>query len=215
MDRFEGKVALVTGAASGIGRAVARRLASEGASVACLDLDADGAHTTAAGVAEEGQTATWVGCDVTDELSVAAAVQDAIDAHGHLDVVCNVAGIGTFAISHDAPVAEWEHIVAVNLTGTYIVCRATIPHLMDAADGVIVNTASNAGLQGVPYAAAYCASKGGVVQLTRSLAAEYLKVGPGSWPSRRAGSRRPSTTPSSSRRRPTPSRSASWSPPAA
>jgi len=178
MNRFEGKVALVTGAASGIGQAVAVRLAAEGAAVACLDVNSDGAHETASRVAEADGTATWSGCDITDESSVATAVAATVDAHGKLDIVCNVAGIGTFAVSHEAPVDEWERILAVNLTGTYLVCRATVPHLMDSDDGVIVNTASNAGLQGVPYAAAYCASKGGVVQLTRALAAEYLKDGP-------------------------------------
>ena len=170
--RYDDKVVLVTGAASGIGRAVAQRLAAEGGSVACLDLVIDGATETVDTIAAEGGTAMAIECDVTGESSVAAAVATAIDEYGRLDVVCNVAGIGGMAKSHEETLDQWDRILSVNLTGTFLVCRETIPALLETG-GVLVNTASTAGLMGHPWSAAYCASKGGVVQLTRALAYEY------------------------------------------
>jgi NAD(P)-dependent dehydrogenase (short-subunit alcohol dehydrogenase family) len=172
MRRFDDKVVLVTGAASGIGRAVARRLGAEGGSVACLDLAVDGATKTADAIVSGGGAATAIECNVTDEASVVAAVAAAIDAYGRLDVVCNVAGIGGMAKSHEETLDQWDRILGVNLTGTFLVCRETIPALLESG-GVLVNTASTAGLMGHPWSAAYCASKGGVVQLTRALAYEY------------------------------------------
>lgn len=170
--RYEDKVVLVTGAASGIGQAVARRLGAEGGSVACLDLAIDGAVATAESIADNGGTATAIECNVTDEGSVASAVSATLDEYGRLDVVCNVAGVGGMAKSHEETLDQWDRILAVNLTGTFLVCRETIPALLESG-GVIVNTASTAGLMGHPWSAAYCASKGGVVQLTRALAYEY------------------------------------------
>jgi NAD(P)-dependent dehydrogenase (short-subunit alcohol dehydrogenase family) len=170
--RYADKVALVTGAASGIGRAVAERLGAEGGSIACVDLAADGAVETADGIGAAGGTATALACNVTDERSVADAVAATLDAYGRLDVVCNVAGVGGMARSHEETLEQWDRILAVNLTGTFLMCRETIPSLLDSG-GVLVNTASTAGLMGHPWSAAYCASKGGVVQLTRALAYEY------------------------------------------
>lgn len=170
--RYEDKVVLVTGAASGIGRAVAQRLGAEGGAVACLDLDIDGATETAEAIGAESGTATAMECDVADETSVVSAVAAAIEKFGRLDVVCNVAGIGGMAKSHEETLDQWDRILSVNLTGTFLVCRETIPALLETG-GVIVNTASTAGLMGHPWSAAYCASKGGVVQLTRALAYEY------------------------------------------
>jgi NAD(P)-dependent dehydrogenase (short-subunit alcohol dehydrogenase family) len=171
--RFEGKVALVTGAGSGLGQATARRLAEEGASVACLDIDADAAKATAAAI---GDAARPIACNVTDETSVDDAVAEAVAELGRLQLVCNIAGIGGSAHTHEETLDRWNRILAVNLTGTFLVCRATLPHLLDGG-GVIVNIASTAGLIGQPYQAAYCASKGGVVQFTKSLADEYIERG--------------------------------------
>ena len=115
-------------------------------------------------------------CDVTDEVSVREAVAEAVAQLGPPQVVCNVAGIGGSAHTHEETLERWSRILAVNLTGTFLVCRETLPLLLDGG-GVIVNIASSAGLIAQPYQAAYCASKGGVVQLTRSLADEYIERG--------------------------------------
>ena len=177
MDRFTDKVAVVTGAGSGIGQATAVRLASEGAAVACFDVDAGTVETTVKRISSEGGRATAVTANVADEASVSAGVAQAVAELGPPSVLCNIAGIGKFAHSHELALAEWDRIIGVNLTGTFLMCRAVLPHLLAAGRGVIVNTASNAGLMGQPWSAAYCASKGGVVQLTRALAQEYIDRG--------------------------------------
>lgn len=176
MGRFTDKVAIVTGAGSGIGRATATRLGSEGATVACLDLAADAAEEVAAKIAVEGGTARSWHCDVSDEASVGAVVREVVEAFGGLDVLCNIAGVGKFHHSHQLVKADWDRMLAVNLTGTMLMCRAALPNLVERR-GVIVNTASSAGIVGQPYAAAYCASKGGVVLLTKALAVEYDHTG--------------------------------------
>ena len=173
MDRFEGKVAFVTGAASGIGKATATRLASEGGQVMCADIDGDGAEATAAGIVAAGGTALGIRCDVSVEDDVAAAIAATVAAFGGLDVACNIAGIGHFAHTHEETREWFDRIVAVNLTGSFLVSKYAIPHLVETK-GVIVNTASNAGLMSQPWSAAYCASKGGVIMLTKALAHEYL-----------------------------------------
>lgn len=172
MDRFVDRSAIVTGAASGLGAAVARQLGAEGAAVTCLDVHEEGAVETAGAIVAAGGTATARSCDVTDERSVADAVDAAVSEHGRPSVVCNIAGVLRVAHAEETTLADWELVIGVNLTGTFLMCRATLPHLLDGG-GVIVNTASTAGLRGQAYFAAYCASKGGVVQLTRALAEEY------------------------------------------
>jgi len=171
MKRFENVTAIVTGAGSGVGRAVARRLASEGAAVACLDLVPEAAERTAAEIAGRASAHR---VDVADPVSVRAAVAAAAEALGRPSVLVNSAGTGKFAHSHEMPYEDWARIIGVNLTGTFLMCQAVLPHLFEGG-GNIVNIASNAGLMGQPFSAAYCASKGGVVQLTRALADEYLR----------------------------------------
>jgi meso-butanediol dehydrogenase/(S,S)-butanediol dehydrogenase/diacetyl reductase len=176
MDRFTGRVAIVTGTASGIGKAVALRLASEGAAVGCLDIAEDALAGTVKEIEAAGGRAVGAPANVSDEGSVKAAVAGVVDALGRPSVLCNVAGIGRFSHTHELALAEWDRIIGVNLTGTFLMCREVLPHLLDGG-GNIVNTASNAGLMGQPWSAAYCASKGGVVQLTRALAQEYINQG--------------------------------------
>lgn len=173
MARFEGMRALVTGAASGIGRAVARRLAHEGAVVTGLDIDEAGLTETAAGL--DGAISPLV-CDLLDRPAVPAAVDRAAAEMGGLDIVCNVAGIGGFRLDHEQTLEDWDRIIGVNLTGTWLVCQAALPHLAERG-GAIVNTASTAGTDATPYHSAYSASKGGVIALTRSLAITHHASG--------------------------------------
>ncbi len=169
-QRYAGKGVIVTGAGSGIGRAVAERVAAEGGRVACLDLVADNAEATASAI---GDAAVALSGDVSDWAQVQAAVGAATEAFGALDVLFNVAGIGAFDESHTVDPAKFEKILAVNLTGTFLMCRAVLPQMVERGRGAIVNTASTAGVMGQPWSAAYCASKGGVIQLTKALATEY------------------------------------------
>jgi NAD(P)-dependent dehydrogenase (short-subunit alcohol dehydrogenase family) len=176
MARFNGQVVVVTGAASGIGRATALRFGSEEATVACLDVNNDAAEDTANAIRGSGSKAQSYLCDVSDPSSVSSAVSALAGDLGAPNVLCNIAGIGRFAHSTEQPFEEWSRILAVNLTGTFLMSQACLPFFL-ANGGCIVNTASTAGLFGQPYSAAYCASKGGVVQLTRSLAYEYIERG--------------------------------------
>ncbi len=174
--RFEGQTAIVTGAGSGLGRATAHRLGKEGAAVACLDVNRDAADATAKDVAAAGGKARAYAVDVSDPASVKQAVTAAAHDLGRPSVLVNCAGIGKFHHATDVPFEEWQRIIAVNLTGTFLMCQATLPYLLDGG-GNIVNIASNAGVMGQPYSVAYCTSKGGVVNMTRALSDEFIKRG--------------------------------------
>jgi NAD(P)-dependent dehydrogenase (short-subunit alcohol dehydrogenase family) len=178
--RYVGKVALVTGAGSGIGRATARRLGAEGAAVACLDVSEEAIEVVAGEINEEakaaGGRALALRCDVTDEANVAAVVARVSDEFGDITNLCNIAGVGGFSHTPDQSLDGWNKILSVNLTGTFLMCRAVLPSMLETG-GAIVNTVSTAGIIGQPYSAAYCASKGGVKMLTKALAVEYMARG--------------------------------------
>lgn len=176
MNRFDDKVVLITGAASGIGRATAERLAEEGATLALSDLNADGLAETAATCADSGSKVRTDLVNVADEAQVKAMVAGAVEEFGRVDAVVNVAGILQFKHTHETTVEEFERIISVNLTGTFIVCRETIPHLLQSR-GNIVNTASTSAISGHPWTVAYASSKGGVAALTQTVAVEYGKQG--------------------------------------
>ncbi len=170
---LEGKVALVTGGGSGIGRALAHRLASEGARLVIGDRNMAGAEQTAVDI---GQGAIAVQLDVAEEASSRAIVERVVSLHGRLDVLCNIAGVLDFGRFGDVDRDRWDRVISVNLTGVYHMCRAAMPHLVESR-GNIVNMASAAGLVGVPYNSAYTASKHGVIGLTKALALEFSKEG--------------------------------------
>jgi NAD(P)-dependent dehydrogenase (short-subunit alcohol dehydrogenase family) len=168
--RHEGKIALTTGAASGVGAATARRLAAEGAAVHLVDVDADGLERAAA----ELRAATVSVADVSDPSQVEAAVEECIEAHGRLDAVANNAGIyvGSALAGHD--LADWERAVAVNVQGTFLVAQAAARHMRGTGGGAITNVSSVYGQIGDTFdpMASYAASKAGVAALTRQLAVE-------------------------------------------
>ena len=176
MKRFEDKVALITGAGSGIGQATAVRLAAEGARVFCVDINSAGLEVTQATITGDGGVAATHVCDVSDETAIKTCVETCITQWDRLDVLCNMAGILRFDNAHELTTANWQRVIAINLTGTFLMCREALPHLLDSK-GNIVNAASTASLSGLPWGAAYSASKGGVLAMTRSIAVEYAKRG--------------------------------------
>ena len=176
MSRFSDQVTIVTGGGSGIGRATCLRLSSEGARVAALDVNLPAAEETATAMRRAGGAAMAQRCDVSDPASVATAVAAVVRELGPPSVLCNVAGIQQYGHAEKLRFETWSRIIGVNLTGTFLMSQATLPLLVDTR-GSIVNVASLAGIMGLPYDAAYCASKGGVVMLTKALAKEFSDRG--------------------------------------
>ena len=172
MDRFEGKVALVTGAGSGIGRAVTRRLVREGGTVFAVDINEEGLKKTADLAGENVRIRV---ADIGDADACASVVEGCLGAFERLDVLGNVAGIYRAAHTPEMSREDYQRVMRVNLDGPFFLCQAAIPRLLEGG-GNIVNIASNSGIQGVPYSAAYSASKGGIIGLTRSLAVEFMKT---------------------------------------
>jgi NAD(P)-dependent dehydrogenase (short-subunit alcohol dehydrogenase family) len=176
MKRLEGKVALVTGAGSGIGRAVALRLAAEGAHVFCADLHAESLEQTCEAARQAGGVALAGRCDVSSEDEVRATVAAAVAAWGRLDHLSNMAGILRFDHFHEIALDDFKRVIDVNLYGTFLFCRESIPHLLKTG-GNIVNAASTSSHAGLPWGGVYSASKGAVLAMTRSIAVEYGRLG--------------------------------------
>ena len=174
MGRFDGRVALLTGAASGIGRATALRLAADGATIAGFDRDGDGLAAVVREVADAGGRMTTTVGDVSIRESCVAAVEEAVEAHGRLDVLANIAGVSWSEHVADTTEESWDRMLGINVSGVFWCCQAAIPHLI-ATNGNIVNIASNAGLMGQAYTVAYSTTKGAVVNMTRALAMEFIK----------------------------------------
>jgi NAD(P)-dependent dehydrogenase (short-subunit alcohol dehydrogenase family) len=167
-----GKAALVTGAASGLGRATAIRLAKAGADVCIVDVNAGGLEETAAVIRELGREALVHATDLAQHANCVAAVKAATDNFGRLDALCNVAGVLKFTHTPDMSEADWNRTIGVNLSAPFFLCQAAIPHLLEV-DGAIVNVSSTASFVGEAYLAAYCATKAGLTHMTKALAMEY------------------------------------------
>jgi NAD(P)-dependent dehydrogenase (short-subunit alcohol dehydrogenase family) len=172
MARFDGKVVVVTGAASGIGRATAIRIAEEGGQVLASDWDLERVTETAKLITDAGGQARAMKTDVSSYEACGELIAAAVAWGGKLDVLVNVAGVGGFVHTTEETPENFARTLGVNLHGPFNTARHALPHLLET-QGNIVNVASIAGLEAHPYAAAYCASKGGVVMLTKALAMEY------------------------------------------
>ncbi len=171
--KLKDKVSIVTGAASGIGKATAINFAREGAAVMCADVNADGADATARQIADTGGQAASVKANVAKEADVQEMVSQTVARWGRLDVLYNNAGIGFGMPITQLPAEEWDRLMGVNLRGVFLGCKHAIPEMLKNGGGSIVSTASDAGLRGSAYLSAYCASKAGVILLTKSLALEW------------------------------------------
>jgi len=177
-QRLQGRNAVVTGAASGIGAGIAVAFAREGANVVVVDLVDEGtAAPVLDAVRAAGRTAVFVQADVADEGSVAAMAASALAALGHVDVLVNNAGIFTQSLLEDMAVADWDRVLAVNLRGTFLCSRALVGHMLARGSGRIINIASQLGLVGGVEVAHYSASKAGVIGLTKALAREVAGRG--------------------------------------
>ncbi|MCX9191727.1 2-hydroxypropyl-CoM dehydrogenase [Carbonactinospora thermoautotrophica] len=171
------RTVLVTGAGAGLGRAIALAFARDGAQLALVDIDGDAAQAT---LDESGAKGVAVAADVCDEQSVAGAVGVVLAELGSVQVLVNNAGIpgvGTPKPTHETTPEEWSRVMAVNLLGPFLMCHALLPGMLQAGSGVIINVASVAGMIAVPGRSPYVASKGGLIQFTRNLAAEYAQHG--------------------------------------
>ncbi|MGW0363167.1 SDR family NAD(P)-dependent oxidoreductase [Streptomyces sp. NPDC002990] len=180
MNRYQGRRVLITGGGSGIGRATVHRILSEGGRVHAADVDEAGLKTTAEQAAAAGREAdrlTTAVLDISDEAAVQAGVTAAVERLGGLDVLVNAAGILRSAHTHRTTLDLWNQVIGVNLTGTFLMIRESLPALLEGDRPVVVNFSSTSASFAHPYMSAYAASKGGIQSMTHALAAEYSKRG--------------------------------------
>ncbi|MFB8168571.1 SDR family NAD(P)-dependent oxidoreductase [Kitasatospora purpeofusca] len=179
MERFTGRNVLITGGGSGIGRATVHRILAEGGRVVAVDVNEDGLKSTLDRATADGTAdrLTTTVLDVSDEAAVRTVVSEAVAALGGLDVLVNAAGILRSAHTHGTSLEFWNRIVAVNLTGTFLMTREALPALLAGGKGVVVNFSSTSAAFAHPYMAAYAATKGGIQSFTHAIAAEYAKQG--------------------------------------
>lgn len=172
-DNHPARVALVTGAARGLGRAIAEALADDGVTLFLVDILGDRLQQTCADLEARGVRCLAHVADISDRQQCLAAVEHAVAAFGRLDILCNAAGIVRFNHATEVPEDEWQKIMAINVSGPFWLCQAAIPHLLES-HGNIVNVTSQSALIGAAYIVPYSASKGALLQMTRSLAMEYI-----------------------------------------
>ena len=175
--KLEQRVAVITGAGSGIGQAMALLFAREGARILAADVNGRAAETTAAAVTAAGGTAQAFTVDVSRPDQVAAMIARAVEVYGRIDILCNNAGIGSTTSVVECEPDEWDRVMTINVKSVYLGCKYAVPAMIAQGGGVIVNTASVAGMVGLPKRASYSASKGAVIALTRQVAIEYVEQG--------------------------------------
>ena len=173
--RLKGKVAIITGAAAGIGRASAKLFAREGAGVVAVDLDQRGTEAVADEIANDAGKAMAIVADVSEKANALEIVRRTRERFGRVDILFNNAGIVPPGKIHETTEAEWDRAMAINLKGVYLLCHEVVPLFLERGGGVILNTASATALRSVTDRAAYSASKGAVIALTRSMALDYVK----------------------------------------
>lgn len=170
---LEGKVAVITGASSGIGRGTARRLAEAGAAVVVLDINEAGGQGTVQEIQEAGGRAAFLRCDVRVEADCRRAADEAAERFGRVDILFNNAGVAIRKTALDLEEAEWDLALDVMLKGAYLLTRHVVPHMIKAGGGSIINTGSGWSLKGGPRAVSYCAAKGGIWNMTRAMAIDF------------------------------------------
>jgi NAD(P)-dependent dehydrogenase (short-subunit alcohol dehydrogenase family) len=176
--RLKGKVALITGGSSGIGRAIAELFAREGANVAVTDVDVSAGKALAQAISGRGENATFFELDVSNSNQIDQIVQKVIQDFGRIDVLVNAAGILHLGTAVDTEEADWNRVIAINLTGTFLCCRAVLPGMIARHDGAIINISSSTGAHDAKgNTVAYVASKGGVTLLTKALAIDHARQG--------------------------------------
>lgn len=175
--KLQDRVAVITGAGSGIGRAMALQFAREGARIVAADMNGGAAEETAALVNDAGGQALALAVNVVEPTQVQGMIEQAVARFSKIDILCNNAGIGSTTDVVDCEPDEWDRVMTVNVKGVYLGCKYVIPQMLKQGGGCIINTASVAGLVGIVKRAVYCASKGAVIALTKQVAVEYVEHG--------------------------------------